>query len=318
MKVSSLTTTNIKLEKGKISTTLANLKKYKLLYLMIFPGLLYFLIFKYLPMGGLVIAFQDYQPYLGITGSPWVGVKHFVRLFTEPTFFMLLRNTLILFGMNIVIFFPLPIIVALMLNEVTSRRFKNMVQTIIYIPHFMSWVIIVSISYVFLTLDGGVINEMIANLGGEKVSFLTSPEWLRTIYIIQIIWKELGWSTIIYLAAITVVDPQLYEASEMDGAGRLRKTWHVTLPAIRPVIITLLILKIGSTLDLGFEHMYLLLNSLNREVAEIFDTYIYTAGLKNGQLSFSTTVGMFKGVVGLVLVIAANKFAKKIGEDGVY
>lgn len=318
MKVSSLTTTNIKLEKGKISTTLANLNKYKLLYLMIFPGLLYFLIFKYLPMGGLVIAFQDYQPYLGITGSPWVGVKHFVRLFTEPTFFMLLRNTLILFGMNIVIFFPLPIIVALMLNEVTSRRFKNMVQTIIYIPHFMSWVIIVSISYVFLTLDGGVINEMIANLGGEKVSFLTSPEWLRTIYIFQIIWKELGWSTIIYLAAITVVDPQLYEASEMDGAGRLRKTWHVTLPAIRPVIITLLILKIGSTLDLGFEHMYLLLNSLNREVAEIFDTYIYTAGLKNGQLSFSTTVGMFKGVVGLVLVIAANKFAKKIGEDGVY
>ncbi|WP_033404670.1 ABC transporter permease [Paenibacillus fonticola] len=304
--------------KVKKRSFLFNLKKYKLLYLMIFPGLIYFIVFKYFPMGGLVIAFQDYQPFLGITGSPWVGFKHFIRLFTEPTFFMLLRNTLILFALNIVIFFPMPIILALMLNEVRNKYFKNAVQTIIYIPHFMSWVIIVSITYVFLTLDGGIINEFIVSLGGKKISFLTSPEWLRTIYIGQIIWKELGWSTIIYLAAITVVDPQLYEAAEMDGAARLRKTWHITLPAIRPVIITLLILKIGSTLDLGFEHMYLLLNSLNREVAEIFDTYIYTAGLKNGQLSFSTTVGLFKGVVGLVLVMASNKLAKKMGEDGVY
>lgn len=319
MKVSSIAASpNLRIEKGKSASVLAALKKYKLLYLMILPGLLYFIVFKYLPMGGLIIAFQDYQPYQGITGSPWVGLKHFIRLFTEPTFMMLLCNTLILFAMNIVIFFPLPIIVALMLNELKGRHLKNWIQTIIYIPHFMSWVIIVSITYVFLTVDGGVINELIFSLGGKKISFLTSSEWLRTIYIGQIIWKELGWSTIIYLAAITVVDPQLYEASEMDGASRLRKTWHVTLPAIRPVIITLLILKIGSTLDLGFEHIYLLLNSLNRNVAEIFDTYIYTAGLKNGQLSFSTTIGLFKGVVGLVLVMASNKLAKKMGEDGVY
>lgn len=290
----------------------------KYLYLMILPGLLYFIIFKYLPMGGLIIAFQDYQPYLGISGSSWVGLKHFIRLFTEPTFFMILRNTLILFAMNIFIFFPLPIVVALMLNEVRHKMFKNAIQTLIYIPHFMSWVIIVSISYVFLNVDGGVLNELISAMGGEKISFLTSTQWLRTVYIGQIIWKELGWSTIIYLSAITAVDTQLYEAADMDGAGRLRKVWHVTLPAIRPVIITLLILKIGSTLDLGFEHMYLLLNSLNREVAEIFDTYIYTAGLKNGQLSFSTAVGMFKGLVGLVLVMGSNKLAKKMGEDGVY
>ncbi|CAM4431280.1 Protein lplB [Paenibacillus macerans] len=294
------------------------LNRNKLLYLMIFPGLVYFIVFKYLPMGGLVIAFQDYQPFLGIAGSPWVGPKHFLRLFTEPTFFMLLRNTLILFAMNIVFFFPLPILVALMLNEVRNKWFKNAVQSIMYLPHFMSWVIIVSITYVFLNVDGGVFNELLAALGFHKISFLTSPEWLRTVYILQIIWKELGWSTIIYLAAITVVDTQLYEAAEMDGAGRWRKTWHITLPAIRPVIITLLILKIGSTLDLGFEHMYLMLNSLNREVAEIFDTYIYTAGLKNGQLSFSTTVGLFKGLVGLILVMLSNKLAKKFGEDGVY
>ncbi len=294
------------------------LRKHMLLYLMILPGFLYFVVFKYFPMGGLVIAFQDYQPFQGILGSPWVGFKHFVRLFTEPTFFMLLRNTLVLFAMNIVFFFPLPILLALMLNEVRHKFFKNAIQTIIYIPHFMSWVIIVSITYVFLTVDGGVLNELLAAVGLPKISFLTSSEWLRTVYIGQIIWKELGWSTIIYLAAITVVDTQLYEAAEMDGAGRLRKTWHVTLPAIRPVIITLLILKIGSTLDLGFEHMYLLLNSLNREVAEIFDTYIYTAGLKNGQLSYSTTIGLFKGIVGLVLVMLSNRLAKKLGEDGVY
>lgn len=220
--------------------------------------------------------------------------------------------------MNIVFFFPLPIILALMLNEVRSKWFKNAVQTMMYLPHFMSWVIIVSITYVFLNMDGGVVNEMLAAVGLQKVSFLTAPEWLRTMYIGQIIWKELGWSTIIFLAAITVVDPQLYEAVEIDGGGRWRKTWHITLPAIRPVIITLLILKIGSTLDLGFEHMYLLLNSMNREVGEIFDTYIYTAGLKNGQLSFSTTVGLFKGLVGLVLVMLSNKLAKKLGEEGVY
>jgi putative aldouronate transport system permease protein len=297
---------------------LAGLKTNKILYLMIFPGVLYFLIFKYLPMAGLIIAFQDYQPYLGVLGSPWVGFKHFIRLFTEPTFFMLLRNTLILFALNLIIFFPLPIIVALMLNEVRNKYFKAGIQTIIYIPHFMSWVIIVSISFIFLNVDGGIINEFLVSVGLEKISFLTSTDWTRTVYISQIIWKELGWSTIIYLAAITAVDTQLYEAAEMDGAGRLRKTWHVTLPAIRSVIITLLILKIGSTLDLGFEHMYLLLNSLNRSVAEIFDTYIYTAGLKNGQLSFSTAVGLFKGMVGLVLVILSNKLAKKFGEDGVY
>lgn len=294
------------------------IRKYKLLYLMILPGFIYFVIFKYLPMGGLIISFQDYQPFLGIQGSPWVGFKHFIRLFTEPTFTMLLSNTLILFALELIFFFPLPIIISLMLNEVRHKLFKNSIQTMIYIPHFMSWVIIVSITYVFLNVDGGVINELITAFGGKKISFLTSPEWLRTIYIGQIIWKEVGWSTIIYLAAITVVDTQLYEAAEMDGASRMRKIWHVTLPAIRPVIITLLILKVGNTLELGFEHMYLLLNSLNREVGEIFDTYIYTAGLKNGQLSFSTTVGLFKGVVGLILVMLTNRLAKKFGEDGVY
>lgn len=290
----------------------------KYLYLMILPGLIYFLLFKYVPMWGIVIAFQDYQPFLGITGSEWVGFKHFERLFTEPTFFMLLKNTLILFFLNLVVFFPIPIILALLLNEVRVALFKKFVQTLIYIPHFMSWVIVVSLSFVLLTVDGGLINEIIAYFGGEKINFLLNESWFRPMYILQVIWREAGWSTIIYLAAITAVDPRLYEAAKMDGANRLRRMWHVTLPAIRSVIVVLLILKIGDTLELGFEHVYLLLNATNREVAEIFDTYVYTAGLKQGQFSYSTAVGLFKAAVGLILVVFANRMAKKFGEEGIY
>lgn len=290
----------------------------KFLYVMILPGLIYFFVFKYVPMWGLIIAFQDYQPFLGILGSEWVGFKHFIRLFTEPTFFILLKNTLILFAMNVVIFFPIPILLALLLNEVRLALFKKFVQTMIYIPHFMSWVIVVSLSFVLLTVDGGLINELIAFFGGEKINFLLSQEWFRPMYILQVIWREAGWSTIIYLAAITAVDPQLYEAAKMDGAGRLRQMWHITLPAIKSVIVVLLILKIGDTLELGFEHVYLLLNATNREVAEIFDTYVYTAGLKQGQFSYSTAVGLFKAAVGLILVMLANRLAKKFGEEGIY
>lgn len=296
----------------------SHLWQYRTLYLMILPGLLYFIVFKYAPMGGLIIAFQDYQPFLGILGSPWVGLKHFERLFTSDVFMNLLTNTLRLFGLQLLVFFPLPIILSLLLNEIRHEKFKSAVQTVVYIPHFMSWVIIVSMSYVLLSLDGGLINEVIAYFGGDKIDFLMSPDWMPIMYIVQIIWKELGWSTIIYLAAITSVDTQLYEAAEIDGAGRYRKMWHITLPAIRGTIITLLILKIGDVLNLGFEHVHLLLNSMNREVAEIFDTYIYQAGLQNGQLSFSTAVGMFKGVVGFILVVGANKLANKFGEEGIY
>lgn len=296
----------------------AQIRKNKFLYLMILPGLLYFIVFKYIPMGGLIIAFQDYQPFLGILGSPFVGMKHFIRLFGDPTFFMLIKNTLIIFGLNLAFSFPFPIILALMLNELKNVKFKKAVQTIIYLPHFMSWVIVVSIFYVLLTTEGGVVNNFLVSLGHEKISFLTSKDWLRPMYVFQQMWKSAGWGTIVYLAAITNVDEQLYEAADMDGAGKLNKMWHVTLPCIRPTIITLLILKIGDVLELGFEQMFLLMNSLNREVAQIFDTFVYTAGIQNGQLSYSTAVGLFKGLVGLVLVMAANKLANKLGEDGVY
>lgn len=310
------TTTTPQLKKK--NKTLVQLFKDRALYLMIIPGLLFFIIFKYLPMGGLVIAFQDFKPYKGITGSEWVGLEHFVRLFSEPDFFMILSNTLILFAMNLLFYFPVPIILAIMLNEVRHSLFQRFVQTIVYIPHFMSWVIIVSISFIMLSMDRGLINELLTVMGFEKINFLMSNEWFRPMYILQIIWREAGWGTIIYLAAMAAIDPQLYEAARMDGASRLRQIWHITLPSIRSVIILLLILKIGDVLELGFEHIFLLLNSMNREVAEIFDTYVYTAGLKQGEFSYSTAVGFFKSFIGLLLIMIANKIAKKAGEEGVY
>ncbi|WP_283818205.1 sugar ABC transporter permease [Microbacterium sp. CIAB417] len=292
--------------------------RHKALYLMALPGIAYFIIFKYVPMGGLVIAFQDYSPFRGITGSPWVGFEHFIRFFTEDTFLMLLTNTVVISMLLLIFSFPVPIILALMLNEVRTRLFQRSVQTVIYLPHFMSWVIVVSLFYVMLTTDGGSINTLLASWGLDPIPFLTDPNWLRPLYTVQEIWKTAGWGTIIYLAAMTAVDIQLYEAAEIDGAGRWLQTWHITLPAIRPTIVVMFILSIGDFLELGFEHMFLLLNSLNREVGEIFDTYVYTAGIQNGQLSYATAVGLFKGLVGLLLVIAANKLAKKLGEEGVY
>lgn len=292
--------------------------KNRALYLMILPGFLFFVIFKYIPMGGLVIAFQDFQPYNGILNSPWVGWKHFERLFAEPMFFTILRNTLLLFFLNLLFYFPVPIILALMLNEVRINVFKRIVQTVVYIPHFMSWVIIVSISFVMLSMDRGIINELFVMMGLEKVNFLMSTEWFRPMYVLQIIWREAGWGTIIYLAAMAAIDPGLYEAARIDGASRLRQIWHITLPSIRSVIVVLLILKIGDVLELGFEHIYLLLNSMNREVAEIFDTYVFTAGLRQGQFSYSTAVGFFKSLVGLIFVMSANWLSKKAGEEGIY
>ncbi|WP_284641069.1 ABC transporter permease [Paenibacillus silviterrae] len=305
-------------KKSQESGLLKRIIKNRAIYLMILPGILYFIIFKYIPMYGLVIAFQDYKPYLGMTGSPWVGFKHFERLFTEPMFWTIFYNTIMLFVMNLVFYFPVPIILAVMLNEVRRDYFKRIIQTLIYVPHFMSWVIIVSITFVMLSMDRGIINELLVMMGFEKINFLLSNDWFRPMYILQTIWREAGWGTIIYLAAMAAIDPGLYEAARMDGAGRFRQIWHITLPSIRSVIMVLLILKIGNVLDLGFEHIYLLLNSMNREVAEIFDTYVYTAGLKQGQYSFSTAVGFFKSIVGLVLVMFANWLSKKVGEEGIY
>lgn len=288
------------------------------LYLMLAPGILYFAVFKYLPMWGVFLAFKDYQPFLGFWGSDWVGLKHFERFFTDPSFWHLLRNTFYIAFYNLIFYFPLPIVLALMLNEVKNELFKRLAQTFIYVPHFFSWVVISGLSYILLTTEGGIVNELIQSAGGEKISFLLSKDWFRTIITSQIIWKETGWGTILFLAALSGVDPALYEAARIDGAGRWRQLMHITLPAIRSTIVILLILRLGHFFELGFEQIYLMLNAMNREVGETFDTYIYTNGIQQGLFSYTTAVGLFNSFIGLILVVTANAIAKRFGEEGVY
>ncbi|WP_304623812.1 sugar ABC transporter permease [Paenibacillus sp. S150] len=296
---------------------LKRLVRNRWLYIMLLPGLLYFIIFKYVPMYGVLLAFKNYQPFLGFVDSEWVGMKHFDRFFGDPLFWRLLKNTFVLAAYNILFFFPLPIILALLLNELRSQTYKKWIQTMVYIPHFMSWVVIVSIAYLFFTTEGGLINEAIASMGGEKIQFLLSPGWFRTFITGEVMWKETGWGTIIFLAALAGVDTQQYEAARIDGAGRMRQLWHITLPAIRSTIVILLILRLGNFLDTGFEQIWLMLNPLNREVGEVFDTYVYATGISQGEYSYSTAVGLFKSVVGLVLVFGSNFLAKRFGEEGI-
>lgn len=304
--------------KSKLGLLMKEFIRDKWLYMMMVPGLAYFLIFKYVPMYGLIMAFQDYKPHLGFMDSPWVGLKHFERFFSEPQFGMLFRNTIVIALYNLVFFFPLPIILSLMMNELRRERFKRFVQTLIYIPHFVSWVVVVGVFYMLLTTENGILNELIYAISGKKIAFLLEPEWFRTMIITQSIWKEVGWGTIIFLAALSGVDMQLYEAVRIDGAGRWRQLWHITLPAIRSTIIILMILRLGNFLDSGFEHIFLMITPTNREVGEVFDTYVYTKGLTQAQYSYSAAVGLFKSAVGLVLVLGSNWLAKRFGQEGVY
>ncbi|MDF2937769.1 MAG: yteP4 [Paenibacillaceae bacterium] len=305
-------------EPAKKSRIVRLLLRDKWLYFMLLPGVVYFILFKYLPMWGVVIAFKNYQPFLGFWESSWVGLKHFNRFFSEPTFWMLFRNTVILALYNLVFFFPLPIVVALMLNEVRQEFPKKIIQTLVYIPHFFSWVVVVGIFYILFTVEGGVVNEVIVKLGGDPVNFLISAKWFRTMIMTEVVWKETGWGTIIFLAALAGVDPGLYEAARIDGAGRWRQLWHITLPAIRSTIIILFILRLGHFMDTGFEQIILMLNAMNREVGEVFDTYVYSVGINQSQFSYSTAVGLFKSLVGLILVLVTNTLAKKAGEEGIY
>ena len=257
-------------------------------------------------------------PYLGILGSEWVGLEHFKTFFMNPDFKMLLVNTFSISILNLVFFFPMPIILALLLNEIKNKFMKKSIQTMIYIPHFISMVIVASITFTLLNTDSGVINQIIYSLTGNKLEFLSDPKYFRWIIVIQNIWKETGWGMIIFLAALAGVDTQLYEAAQVDGAGKLRQVWHVTLPAIKSTIIIMLIMKVGTLLNTGFEQIFLMKNSLNSSVAEVFDTYVYTLGITQGAFSYSTAVGMFKSVVATVMVLTTNWICKKCGETGLY
>jgi putative aldouronate transport system permease protein len=293
------------------------LYRYWHLYLLILPGLLYFLVYRYLPMFGLAMAFQDFSPFLGFFDSPWVGLKHFKTMFEDQEALRVIWNTLEISLLQILFAFPLPIILALMINELRNAVYKRLIQSMVYLPHFLSWVVVVGIFVVFLKSDG-IVNQLLQALGFGQIPFLTSPEWFKPLIVFQVIWKESGWGTIIILAALAGVNPQLYEAAVIDGANRWQQMWHITLPAIRSTIVILLILRLGSVMDTGFEQIFLMLNPFTMEVGNVLDTYVYFKGIQQGDISFATAVGLFKGAVGLILVVIANRLAKRFGEGGIY
>ncbi|MCR8633062.1 ABC transporter permease [Paenibacillus radicis (ex Xue et al. 2023)] len=288
------------------------------LYIMIFPGLLYFLIFKYIPMGGVIIAFQQFDPFDGFLKSDWVGLDNFRRLFGEQDFVRLLQNTLLLSCMNLILFFPAPIVLALLLNEARHAWFRKFVQTVVYVPHFLSWVIVVSLTILLFSMQEGGVNKLLVNWGFAPIELLTDSDYFRFLYVSQSIWKEAGWSAVIFFAALASIDPTLYEAAVVDGASRWRQIWHITLPGLRTTIIILFILRVGYLMDTSFEHILLMQNPTNLQLSDVFDTYVYRIGILQGDFSYTTTVGLFKSLIGLSLILIVNRVAKKIGEEGVY
>lgn len=289
----------------------------KALYIMIIPVLAYFIIFKYLPMYGASIAFKDFSPAKGIMGSEWVGLKHFLRFFNSVYFWRVLKNTLIISGITILWGFPAPIIFALLLNEVKNKAFKSSVQTLTYLPHFISLVVIIGLVKEFAITDG-LINDFIVFFGGERSPLLQNPEKFRLIYVTSEIWQTIGWNSIIYLAALSGIDEQLYEAAKVDGANRWKQTIHITLPSISPTIIILLILRIGKVLSVGFEKIILMYNPATYSVADVISTYVYRTGLLEMNFSYSTAVGLFNSVLNFGFLIMANKLSKKYSETSLW
>ncbi|MEF2245939.1 MULTISPECIES: ABC transporter permease [unclassified Paenibacillus] len=281
---------------------------------MFTPAILFFIVIKYAPMGGLMIAFKDYNWTDGVFGSPWTGWDNFKLLFNQAQTLNIIRNTLVLSVLSLLIGFPVPIVLAILLNEVRKSWFKRTVQTIVYLPHFLSWVIIGGIIVSLFALDSGTINKWITALFGKPYPFLYEKLSWIFIFIGSGVWKEMGFSAILYLAALTAIDLNLYEAASMDGASKWRQIWHITLPGIAPTVILLLILNVGKVMDVGFDQVYMLQNSAVSEVADVISTYIYTVGIQRGQFSLTTAMGLFESLVGFMLVILANTIARKYNQ----
>ncbi len=299
-------------------STWAYMVQHKWLYFLLLPGFIYFIMFRYVPMGGLVIAFKNYSPFLGIWESPWCAFDNFKRFFDTPDFWRLFKNTLGISMLQLFLFFPAPIILSLFLNEVRHSGYKRVVQTLVYIPHFVSWVIVASLTYQLFNVTDGIVNVIIEAITGSTVDVLAKSSTFWGLIVGQVIWKETGYGTIIFLAALAGVDQEMYEAARVDGAGRWRLMWHITLPAIKGTIIMMLIMRVGGLLNTGYEQIFLMRNDLNVASAEVFDTYIYTRGIVQGQYSFSSAAGMFKSVVGMIMVLTADRVAKLMGESGLY
>lgn len=294
-----------------------NLKKHKFLYILTIPILVYFILFKYLPMFGLVIAFKNYSFGRGIFGSEWVGLKYFIEYFSSEFFVRTLRNTLTLSCMDIIIGFPVPIIFALLLNEIRGNKFKKIVQTASYLPHFISMVVICGMITDFFSTDG-LITRLITYLGGENMNYIGDSRYFRSIFVGTGIWQQFGWSSIIYLAALSGVDSELYEASAIDGAGRWKQLLYVTLPSIANTIIVMLILRLGQVLSVGYEKIILLYSTPTLEVADVISSYTYRSGLIGGRYGYSAAVGMFQSVVNVIILFGANILSKKYSETSLF
>lgn len=292
-------------------------KRNKTLYLMIVPVLLYYIIFHYKPMYGAIIAFMDYNPRLGIKGSDWVGLANFIRFFKSPYFFRTLKNTFLLSIYGIIYGFPAPIILALLLNEIRMPKFKKTVQTITYLPHFISLVVVTGMIKDF-TQSSGIINDIIVYFGGSRTSLIQNPHLYRTIYIASDIWQGVGWGSIIYLSALAGVDQQLYEAASIDGAGRFKQLLHVTLPSIAPTITIMLIMRLGQILGSSYEKTILLYNEATYETADVIASYIYRVGILERNWSYSTAIGLFNSIINLILLVLANRLSKKLNGTGLW
>jgi putative aldouronate transport system permease protein len=287
------------------------------LYLFLLPALIYFIVFHYVPMYGVLIAFKDFVATKGIMGSPWVGFKHFERFFESYQFWTLIKNTLGLSVIQLIVGFPLPIFLALMLNQIRNEKYKRFVQTVVYAPHFISVVVLAGMIYVFFS-NNGLINNIILLFGGDPIAFMSKPEWFKPLYIGSGVWQETGWAAIIYLAALAGVSPELHEAAVMDGASKWQRILHVDIPAIMPTAVILLILNVGNIMNIGFEKAYLLQTPMNQPAAEIIPTYVYKMGLQQAQYSFAAAVGLFNSVINLILLVSVNKFAKKLSGTGLW
>lgn len=290
-------------------------RRYWPYYAMLFPGVVYLVMFKYIPMLGSVIAFKNYSAYTGIWESPWCGLDNFKKLFTYPDFYKILRNTVALGILRTVLTFPIPVILSLMLNELRNLKVKKGIQTVICIPYFLSWVVVGGLVFDICGV-GGLFNNVRNFLGLDTLLVMQKESWFRPIYVLSTIWKESGWGTVVYLAAISGIDPSLYESASIDGASRFQKIRFITFPLLVPTVLTLLLLNIGSFLTLGFDQVYNLYTPMTYSVADIFDTYVFRVGIQQAQYSFATAVGLFQSVVGLAMVVTFNKIANKVSEDG--
>lgn len=304
--------------KGLRLSIFRQLKRDRTFILLFTPVLVYYIMFRYVPMFGIVVSFMDYNVFKGITGSPWVGLKYYKLFLDNRDALVIIKNTILLGAFKLLFGFPAPIILALLMNELRSSIYKRFVQTVSYLPHFLSGVVVSSMIVLMLSPSTGWINHALQAMGLPAIHFLQKAEWFRTIYVSSEIWQQVGWGSILFLAALTTIDPQLYEAAKMDGASRWKQTWNVTLPGIAPTIVIMFILQIGHVLEIGFEKVFLLSNPATYDTSDVISTYVYRVGVLQGSFSYATAIDLFMGIIGFLLVYTSNQISRRLGETSLW